>query len=132
YLSHADSIALMRSADLLFLPMQNLPPGRRSTTVPGKTYEYLATGRPILAAVPPGDAHDILRAVGHAVCPPDDETAIADAIAASSGRRASGAPQPELDWDVVHSFERRVTARRLAGLLRDVVADAKAPATTKS
>ncbi len=34
----------MRSADLLFLPMQNLPPGVRATIVPGKTYEYLASG----------------------------------------------------------------------------------------
>jgi glycosyltransferase involved in cell wall biosynthesis len=132
YLSHADSIALMRSADLLFLPMQNLPPGRRSTTVPGKTYEYLATGRPILAAVPPGDAHDILKNVGHTVCAPDDVAAMAKAIAAAIVRLDSGAQPPEFDWDIVHSFERRVTARRLAGLLRDVVADAEAPATTKS
>src|SRR5207302_5191387 len=78
YLSHADSIALMRSADLLFLPMQNLPPGRRSSTVPGKTYEYLAAGRPILAAVPSGDAHDILKTVGHTVCAPDDVAAMAE------------------------------------------------------
>ena len=82
YLSHADSIALMRSADLLFLPMQNLPAGRRSTTVPGKTYEYLATGRPILAAVPPGDARDILEQSGRALlCGPDQVDEIAAAIA---------------------------------------------------
>ncbi len=71
YLTHAESISLMRSADLLFLPMQNLPPGRRSATVPGKTYEYLAAGRPILAAIPDGDAREILSAAGNAVdlCP---------------------------------------------------------------
>src|SRR2546430_5624918 len=83
YLSHADSIALMRSADLLFLPMQNLPPGRRSTTVPGKTYEYLASGRPILATIPSGDAHDILAQVGHTICEPNDVHAIADTIAST-------------------------------------------------
>jgi glycosyltransferase involved in cell wall biosynthesis len=121
YLSHADSIALMRSADLLFLPMQNLPPGRRSTTVPGKTYEYLATGRPILAAVPPGDARDILQNVGHTVCGPDDVAAIADAIADALIDQDSNAPPRELDWDVVHRFERRETTRQLAVLLRDVV-----------
>ncbi len=132
YLSHADSIALMRSADLLFLPMQNLPPGRRSSTVPGKTYEYLATGRPILAAVPPSDTSDILQAVGHTVCGPDDIDGIAAAIAAAIARSDTGVASPELNWDVVRTFERRVIARQLAALLRTVVADADASATTKS
>ena len=50
YLPHAQAVALMRSADLLFLPMQDVP--GRAGLVPGKTYEYLAAGRPILAAVP--------------------------------------------------------------------------------
>ena len=68
YVTHLQALTLIRSADLLFLPMQNLPPGRRSSTVPGKTYEYLASGRPILGAVPPGDALDLLQRSGHAVC----------------------------------------------------------------
>ncbi len=61
YVSHADAVALLRSADLLFLPMHTPPPGVRSASMPGKTYEYLASGRPILAAVPEGDARDLLR-----------------------------------------------------------------------
>ena len=73
YLSHPETVALMQSADLLFLPMQELPPGMRATIVPGKTYEYLATGRPILAAVPEGDVRDILTAAGNAaICAPGD------------------------------------------------------------
>ena len=61
----------MRSADLLFLPMHDLPPGRRAGLVPYKTYEYLAAERPILAAVPDGDARDILSRVSHAtLCRP--------------------------------------------------------------
>src|SRR5206468_2661906 len=62
YVTHAASIELMRTADLLFLPMHNLPEGRRASIVPGKTYEYLASGTPMLAAVPDGDARDILIA----------------------------------------------------------------------
>jgi glycosyltransferase involved in cell wall biosynthesis len=64
YVTHAESIALMRTADLLFLPMQDLPGGTRATIVPGKTYEYIASRTPILAAVPDGDARDILSEVG--------------------------------------------------------------------
>ena len=116
YLSHADSIALMRSADLLFLPMQNLPAGRRSTTVPGKTYEYLASGRPILATVPPGDTRETIEAVGHMVCDPDDVAAMADAIVAAVARHDTK-QQPEFDMDLVQSFERRELTRQLAALM---------------
>ena len=81
YLPHAESIALMQSADLLFLPMQRLPKGRRSTTVPGKTYEYLASGRPMLGAVPPGDARDILERSGRAIlCEPGDVEGLVAAL----------------------------------------------------
>ena len=52
FVPHAATLELMRSADLLFLPMHDLPPGRRAGLIPHKTYEYLAAGRPILAAVP--------------------------------------------------------------------------------
>jgi glycosyltransferase involved in cell wall biosynthesis len=81
YLPHRETIALIRSADLLFLPMQNLSPGRRSATVPGKTYEYLASRQPILAAVPEGDAQDTLLRAGAAhICAPDDVRAMERAI----------------------------------------------------
>jgi hypothetical protein len=64
YVPPAESVALIRLADLLFLPMRDLPPGVRVTIVPGKTYEYLASRRPILAAVSDGDARDLLESGG--------------------------------------------------------------------
>jgi glycosyltransferase involved in cell wall biosynthesis len=73
FLPHRRTIELIRSADLLFLPMHDLPPGKRATVVPCKTYEYLASGRPILAAVPDGDARDALEAAETAtLCRPND------------------------------------------------------------
>ena len=68
----------MRSADLLFLPMQDVP--GRAGLVPGKTYEYVAAGRPILAAVPEGDARDLLREAGAHIVAPTDEAAMATVI----------------------------------------------------
>jgi glycosyltransferase involved in cell wall biosynthesis len=59
--THDESVRLMRSADVLFLPMQDLPAPVRARAVPCKTYEYLASGRPVLAAVPDGDARDLLE-----------------------------------------------------------------------
>jgi glycosyltransferase involved in cell wall biosynthesis len=87
FLSHRETIALLRSADLLFLPMHDLPPGRRATIVPHKTYEYVASGRPILAAVPDGDARDLLEAAGTArLCRPSDVEAMTLILETELGR----------------------------------------------
>jgi GT2 family glycosyltransferase/glycosyltransferase involved in cell wall biosynthesis len=115
YLNHRESIALLRSADLLFLPMQDFPPGHRAGTVPGKAYEYLASGRPILAAVPDGDARDLLDAAGTALlCGPADSGAMASIIAEQIERRGAGEPTPSPDPEVLARFERRRLTEELA------------------
>jgi glycosyltransferase involved in cell wall biosynthesis len=122
YVHHARAVALMRAADLLFLPLHEISDGRRSTIVPGKTYEYLASGRPILAAVPEGDARDLLaRAAQARVCAPGDVDAIAEAINnefqrwVRHGRHPS---EPIPPW--LEPYERRELTRRLAALVEDV------------
>lgn len=124
YLPHRETIDLLRSANLLFLPMQNLPEGVRATIVPGKTYEYLASGRPILAAVPDGDARDLLREAGNAhVCRPDDVAGMARAIALEVERWRTGASVPAPDPDVVARYERRRLTGELAALFDAVCAE---------
>ena len=122
YVDHATSIELMRTADLLFLPMQNLPAGVRATIVPGKTYEYLASRTPVLAAVPDGDARDILASAGNALlCRPDDVEGIAQALGGAIERFRAGEPKPAPDPAVVAAYEYRVLARRLADVFDTVL-----------
>lgn len=120
YLSHGESLSLLRSADLLFLPMQKLLDGSRAGIVPGKTYEYLASGRPILGAVPPGDARDLLlRAGGNFLVEPDDVDAMADVV-----RSLLDDPRPRegvRDNRVVADFDYRSLVRRVAHVLDEVV-----------
>ena len=97
--------------------MQDLPPGRRATIVPQKTYEYVASGRPILAAVPDGDARDLLAEAGNArLCRPDDVSAMADLIGLEIDRWKSGTepvpPRPDL--------VARCSADRLAADMADL------------
>ncbi len=124
YKSHAETISMMRTADLLFLPMQDLPSGVRAGLVPAKTYEYMASGTPILAAVPDGDARDILLSVETAtVCRP----AAVDCLAAALRRHIStwrqGISNPLPDPAVLARFEYRHLAGELAALLDDVARD---------
>jgi glycosyltransferase involved in cell wall biosynthesis len=122
YTTHAESIQLIRTADLLFLPMQNLPAGVRSTIVPGKTYEYLASGSPILAAVPDGDARDILVEAGNAtLCRPDDVDGMAAALADRLERWRAGTAPDRPDPNVVARFEYRHLAGRLAEVFDEVL-----------
>ncbi len=122
YRPHHETVALMQTADLLFLPMQNLPHGRRVGIVPGKTYEYLASKTPILAAVPEGDVRDILNAAGNAfICRPDDVTAMAGIVRAQIERKRAGIDPPAQDASVVERFTRRKLTEDLATLF-DAVA----------
>jgi glycosyltransferase involved in cell wall biosynthesis len=119
YLSHAQSVELVRNADMLFLPMHNLPAGTRATTAPGKTFEYMATGRPILAAVPDGDANDILRRCGTAsICRPDDAAGMIAALDRAFRCWKRGESLPVLDRNFVNQFERRALTHSLAEALR--------------
>jgi glycosyltransferase involved in cell wall biosynthesis len=117
YLDHHRSVALLRTADLLFLPMHALPAGERSRIVPGKTYEYLAAGRPILAAVPAGDARDFLVEAGTArVCEPGDERAMTGILHSELLRWRAERDAPAPDSEYLRRFERRELTRSLAGL----------------
>jgi glycosyltransferase involved in cell wall biosynthesis len=118
YVEHAEAIRLMQSADLLFLPMHDVEPPRRAGIVPGKTYEYLASGSPILAAIPDGDARDLLERAGSAfVSRPADVAGMSRLIEEQVDRRASGLPQPSPRPEVLASYERRHLTERLAGVL---------------
>lgn len=74
---YSESLALMRSADLLL----NIDaPGTLSVFLPSKLVEYIGTGRPILGITPPGTASDLIEELGGWVADPADPDAIANAL----------------------------------------------------
>jgi glycosyltransferase involved in cell wall biosynthesis len=115
YLPHDETVDLLRSADLLFLPMHDLPEGRRARIVPGKTYEYLAARRPILAAVPDGDVRDLMREAGNAfVVRPKDVEGMARIVEQEADRVLGRSTAPAANEDLLRRHERRELTRRLA------------------
>jgi glycosyltransferase involved in cell wall biosynthesis len=126
FLPHADTVQLIRSADLLFLPMHDLPAGTRARIVPCKTYEYVASERPLLAAVPDGDARDLLTgAPGVALCRPRDVAAMRSAIEAEldGGGLAAEAPGRRARF---MRYERDALADELVEVFEDVLRHASA------
>ena len=102
--------------------MQDLPLGVRAGLVPGKAYEYLGSGRPILGAVPDGDARDLLIDAGNAfVCRPADVTALAEIVDTRITEWRGELPTPEPRGDVIAPYERRRPTDRLARVLDDAV-----------
>ena len=123
----------IRSADLLFLPMQDLRPGTRASITPAKTYEYVASSRPILACLPDGDARDLLEEVGAThLCRPSDSDGMKRVVRAQVERFRRGESPPQADPSVLARYERRSIARELAAVL-DLIpgteASAPSPAT---
>jgi glycosyltransferase involved in cell wall biosynthesis len=125
YLDHDASVALVRSADLLFLPMHDLPAGRRARLVPGKTYEYLASGRRLLAAVPDGDARDLVSRYPDAdVCRPTDVPAMAAAIRDAAAVKAAQGRLPDAPRPGLEAYERSRLAQELSDVLEACAAGA--------
>jgi glycosyltransferase involved in cell wall biosynthesis len=122
YVPHTRAVELVRTADLLFLPLHDLAPGVRGLTVPAKSYEYLASGRPILAAIPAGDTRDLLSgAPSVTCCLPRDVAAIARTIeSAVDAWRVQGTKGVDRS-SFIAPYERRQLSRQLAAVFDEVV-----------
>jgi glycosyltransferase involved in cell wall biosynthesis len=93
--------------------------------IAGKLYEYLRSGRPILALAPAGAQTDLLRATGGAwIVEPDDLGGAVGAIRDAYRRWQAGHSGPEADARLVSGFDRRVLVGRLATELEAAVSRA--------
>jgi len=123
YAPRATSLALQRDSEALLLLIPEAG-GRGRGVLSGKVFEYVAVGRPILAAVPPdGAAAELIRETGAgAVAPPDDPVAIREALEGLHARwRGDGLPDVQLSDDWRRRLSRRTRVEEMAALLHDVV-----------
>lgn len=116
---HGQALMLMKQADVLYLPV---PTGYYATaSLPGKLFEYLGCGRPVLAVVP--EASEVWRVLGDAGggvrCEPGDVHALADLLLAWLRGEARVAPPSGIE-----RYSRAETSRRLARVL-DAAADGR-------
>jgi glycosyltransferase involved in cell wall biosynthesis len=111
--SRMETLRRMAQSNLLLLLAEAQP-----FQIPGKTYEYLRAGRPILALTSKGAVAELLQKTGGAwVVDPTDERGVAAAVQEAYERWHAGHPGPMADPAVVTRFDRRLLAGRLAEVL---------------
>jgi glycosyltransferase involved in cell wall biosynthesis len=90
---HERIAGILAASDLLFLTLPRRIDGSPGGRISAKTYEYLATDLPILAAVPRGENWDYLDGrPGVWLVEPDDSEGMKRAIAELATAKFSGAP----------------------------------------
>ncbi len=128
YRSHEESVAWLKSADLLFLPLHTPLDGGPALIVPGKAYEYLGARRPILAMGPPGDMRRFIQDCHAGVSiDGDDVSAAAEAISQFHQAKLSGQSLFHPDTDQVTRFQRPHLAKQLADELNTLTRAAHQP-----
>lgn len=100
---HIEAVELMENSDGLLLFVAS---HRGKVVLPGKVFEYLRTGKPIFAMVPPeGEAAEILRNFGHDfIVPMEDTEKIIESLPAYVDNLLSGKISVK-DFDPIYNRE---------------------------
>jgi glycosyltransferase involved in cell wall biosynthesis len=116
HLPREGAIKLMQEASLLYLKQGCEPGVSEYIAVGAKTYEYLATGLPILAEVPPGDNAELVQKYASAgyIVTSNKRADLRHAVewAYEARSRETAAIHPEF----AKTYSRRELTRKLASL----------------
>jgi glycosyltransferase involved in cell wall biosynthesis len=124
FVPRRQALALQRDSEALLLLVDDAE-GRGRTVLTGKVFEYLAAGRPILAAAPlDGEAAALIRETGAGtVVAPDDVDGIRLALRELEQRWREGVLEPRpLSPERRAKLSRRFGAEQLAAFLRTLYA----------
>jgi glycosyltransferase involved in cell wall biosynthesis len=114
-LPHRDALQALVEADALLIVQPDA-----QTQVPGKLYEYLYVGKPVVALAHPGATADLIAAgrLGW-VADPDRVDQVAAAILAAVRSRGGGLPDPAARCRLLARHDARALTAELAALLRE-------------
>lgn len=123
YLSHADSIRLTMSSDLLIIFGQS--DNDAKVVVPGKTYEYMRMGRPILGLSAKGSVLDelLIESNSGENFEYEDDENIANFILKQYNCWKSGEEVPRADMKVIQKYSREYTTKMLSELFDKVLTE---------
>jgi len=125
FVPHETCVSLLKSADLLLLTHFAFSGDVKNPYVGGKTYEYMASGKPILALLTDSDAKNIVRESGLGIiCPPTDVEAIRGAPLQLYREHEGAGVSVNPNWDFIKQFERKGLTKQLGGIFDSVLSSA--------
>ncbi len=121
YMNKEASIKKLAAADMLFLPLEKTASkNHRTLFIPGKLFEYLKTGKPILALCEDSDCKQILQESGLGIfAKPDNPEEIADCLYhCLTHKEEIMALKPNAEYIQQHSFVQKT--RQLAEFIHEL------------
>lgn len=123
YIPHGELMGHLTSSDVVLCIQDDVPGASR--IYPGKIFELMKVGRPVLTLSPEGVLTELVRRhrLGD-VLPPRDVAAIAEHLVAllEIHRDQGVVPAPDVDVEGIAQYHRRALAGRWAEVLRDACA----------
>jgi hypothetical protein len=122
FVAHKDNIADLVGADLLILPLSEVPNGRGH--MPSRVYEFLASGAPILAICPDGDLADLVCGFPHVTrIYPGDTSGVSTALKDAIARWENGTSLRGPGRESFGSFTREYRAKEINAIMMKIVSD---------
>lgn len=121
YVPHAEAIREMRRSSILLLLINDVP--NQMGIIPGKVYEYMATGRPVLGIGPPGgDSAAVLDATSAGrMFAYGDVDGVRTFVEEHYAAWKEGKPRSGAGREAALRFSRRSQTGELAALLEELV-----------
>lgn len=121
YLPKEESLLRNAESDLLFLPMESGTEAGKPLFIPGKVFEYMKAGKPVLMLSGPCDCMDILRPSGLLLAfDPKDSEGLANELGKLI-RDRNLLKQYSADTDYINSYSFRNITGKLAGIFDDLL-----------
>jgi glycosyltransferase involved in cell wall biosynthesis len=117
--TYQEALQEMRSSSALLLLLA--ADDRESQRIPSKLFEYLASGRPIIAAVPDGEAAGVIKGCrGGAVVSSQNAIGLKEMILEYYRSFRDGSPTAGAIRDLLSRYERRNLTGQLADYLKNI------------
>ncbi len=122
YLPHSETIKVICEADILLL--FSGPGAKSDAELPGKLFEYLRAGKPILGVVHPKGvcAEIFLQARSGVVASQEDLGQIENKLKELYQQWQQGKLATNPDWEYIRQFERKALTAKLADVFNSVLA----------
>lgn len=121
YRERAASRAKLDACDAVFLPLELAKAGYKPLLIPGKVFEYLQAGKPVLTIGQDSDALDIMRLSGLGIVHrPEDVDGIAESLRQLILDKNNLATKYSVDQAYISQFDFRQLAGQLSEVFEEV------------